>query len=158
MAFDSCRTRRGGSARKYLLERLGLGTMSSAKSEGDSLGSAWKEGKVEKLVFEDRKQWRRWLRINHNRRAEVWLILPKKSAGVNSCRTYYIQAPEEAICYGWIDSRIKPLDATRSMVLFFPRKGNNWSRHNIARALQLIRRGKVTKSGLKALPWSSLPQ
>ncbi len=83
--------------------------MSLAKSEGDSLGSAWKEGKVEKLVFEDRKQWRRWLRINHNRRAEIWLILPKKSAGGNSYRTYYSQALEEAICYGWIDSRIKPL-------------------------------------------------
>ncbi len=126
--------------------------MSLAKSEGHSLRSARKEGKVERLVFEDRKQWRRWLRINHDRRAEVWLILPKKSAGGNSYRTYYNQALEEAICYGWIDSRIKPLDATGSMVRFSPRKSNNWSRHNIARALELIRTGKMTKSGLKALP------
>ncbi len=28
--------------------------MSLANSEGDSLGSTWMEGKVEKLVFEDR--------------------------------------------------------------------------------------------------------
>ena len=138
--------------RKYLLERLGIGAMSFGKTEGDSLGSLLKEGKVERLVFEDRKQWRRWLRINHNRRSEVWLILPKKSAGGNSYRTYYNQALEEALCYGWIDSRIKPLDATRSMVRFSPRKSNNWSRLNIARALQLIRTGKMTKAGLKVLP------
>jgi len=126
--------------------------MSLGKSKSDSLGSAWKEGEVAKLVFEDRKQWRRWLRINHNRRSEVWLILPKKSAGGDSYRTYYNQALEEAICYGWIDSRIKPLDATRSIVRFSPRKSNNWSRHNIARALELIRSGKMTRLGLKALP------
>src|SRR5713101_7548848 len=126
--------------------------MSSAKSEGDSLESSMKEGKAKSLVFENRKQWRRWLRINHNRRAEVWLILPKKSAGGDSYRTYYNQALEEAICYVWIDSRIKPLDATRSMVRFSPRKSNNWSRHNIARALELIRAGKMTRSGLKVLP------
>ena len=116
------------------------------------MGSTCKVRKVERLVFENRKGWRGWLRINHNRRAEVWLILPKKSAGGNSYRTYYNQALEEALCYGWIDSRIKPLDATRSMVRFSPRKSNNWSRLNISRALQLIRTGKMTKAGLKVLP------
>jgi uncharacterized protein YdeI (YjbR/CyaY-like superfamily) len=115
------------------------------------------EGQVEKLVFRGRKGWRRWLRINRNRRTEVWLVLPKKSAGGDSYRIYYDQAVEEALCFGWIDSRIKPLDATRSLVRFSPRKSKKWSRYNIDRALKLIRRRKMTRAGLKTLPQDMIP-
>ena len=108
--------------------------------------------KVESIVFQDRKEWRRWLRLNHDRKTVVWLVLPKKSAGGDSYRVYYNQALEEALCYGWIDSRIKPLDATRSLVRFTPRKSKNWSRYNIDRALELIRKRKMTEAGLKLLP------
>src|SRR2546429_8902396 len=83
--------------------------------------------KVENIVFQDRKEWRRWLRVNHDRKTEIWLVLPKKSAGGDSYRVYYNQAVEEALCFGWIDSRIKPLDATRSLVRFMPRKNKNWT-------------------------------
>src|SRR2546422_11692019 len=110
------------------------------------------KGKVESVVFEDSKEWRRWLRVNHDRKTEIWLVLPKKSAGGDSYRVYYNQALEEALCYGWIDSRIKPLDATRSLVRFTPRKSLNWSRYNIDRVLQLVRRRRITKAGLKVLP------
>ena len=110
------------------------------------------KGKVESLVFQDGKEWRRWLRVNHDRKTEIWLVLPKKSAGGDSYRVYYNQALEEALCYGWIDSRIKPLDATRSLVRFSPRKSKNWSHYNITRALELIRKRKMTEAGLKVLP------
>src|SRR2546426_12611978 len=110
------------------------------------------KGKVESVVFEDSKEWRRWLRINHERKTEVWLVLPKKSAGGDSYRVYYNKALEEALRYGWIDSRIKPLDATRSLVRFTPRKSMNWYRYNITRALELIRKRKMTEAGLKVLP------
>jgi uncharacterized protein YdeI (YjbR/CyaY-like superfamily) len=109
-------------------------------------------GKVESLVFEHRKGWRRWLRVNHDRKGEIWLVLSKKSAGGASYRVYYNQALEEALCFGWIDSRIKPLDATRSLVRFTPRKSKNWSRYNIDRALQMVRKNKMTKAGLRVLP------
>ena len=110
------------------------------------------KGKVESVVFEDSKEWRRWLRLTHDRKTVVWLVLPKKSAGGDSYRVYYNKALEEALCYGWIDSRIKPLDATRSLVRFTPRKSMNWSRYNITRALELIRKRKMTEAGLKVLP------
>src|SRR3989449_6068094 len=110
------------------------------------------KGKVESVVFEDSREWRRWLRINHERKTEVWLVLPKKSAGGDSYRVYYNQALEEALCYGWIDSRIKPLDATRSLVRFTPRKSMKSARYNITRALELIRKRKMTEAGLKVLP------
>ena len=108
--------------------------------------------KVRTIVFRDGKRWRRWLRVNHDRRSEIWLVLPKKSAGGDSYRVYYNQALEEALCFGWIDSRIKPLDATRSVVRFTPRKSKNWSRYNIDRALELVRKKKMTKAGLRVLP------
>jgi len=108
--------------------------------------------KIKSIVFHDAKVWRRWLKVNHNRKNEIWLVLPKKSAGGDSYRVYYNQGLEEALCFGWIDSRIRPLDATRSLVRFTPRKSKNWSRYNIDRVLQLVRKRKMTKAGLKVLP------
>ena len=110
------------------------------------------KGNVRSVVFQDRKRWRRWLRVNHHRKSGIWLVLPKKSAGGDSYRVYYNQALEEALCFGWIDSRIKPLDATRSIVRFTPRKSSNWSLYNIDRAVELVRKRKMTKAGLKVLP------
>ena len=107
---------------------------------------------AERFVFEDRNGWRRWLRRNHGRQREVWLVLPKRSAEGVSYRVFYNQAVEEALCFGWIDSRIKPLDVKRSLVRFSPRKSKNWSRYNIERALDLMKRGKMTKAGSKLLP------
>ena len=101
--------------------------------------------KVRTIVFRDGKRWRRWLRVNHDRKTEIWLVLPKKSAGGDSYRVYYNQALEEALCFGWIDSRIKPLDAIRSLVRFTPRKNKNWSSSNIERAVELVRKRKMTK-------------
>jgi len=110
------------------------------------------KGIVRSVVFQDGRRWRRWLRVNHGRKKEIWLVLPKKSAGGESYRVYYNQALEEALCFGWIDSRIKPLDATRSLVRFTPRKSKNWSRYNVDRALELVKEGKMTKAGLRVLP------
>ncbi len=108
--------------------------------------------KVKSVIFQSPKEWRRWLKVNHNRETEVWLILPKKAAGGDSYRVYYNRALEEALCFGWIDSRIKSLDATRSLVRFTPRKSKNWSRYNIERALELVREKKMTKAGRRVLP------
>jgi len=38
------------------------------------------------------------------------------------------------------------------MVRFTPRKNKNWSRYNIDRVLELVRKRKMTKAGLKVLP------
>ena len=103
------------------------------------------KGKIKSVVFKDAKRWRRWLMVNHSSKNEIWVVLPKKSAGGDSYRVYYNLALEEALCFGWIDSRIKPLDAT-------PRKSKNWSRYNIDRALELLRKRKMTEAGRQVLP------
>ncbi len=113
--------------------------------------------KLATLAFVDRNQWRRWLQVNHALQRELWLILPKKSASGTSFSAYYNQALEEAICFGWIDSRVRSLDETKSMVRFTPRKSPNWSRPNLAKARGLIKIGKMTKTGLKTLPEKMKP-
>jgi uncharacterized protein YdeI (YjbR/CyaY-like superfamily) len=108
--------------------------------------------RIMRVVFHDRKGWRRWLKANHDQESEIWLVLPKKSAGGASYRVYYTQALEEALCFGWIDSRIRSLDATRSLVRFTPRKSKKWSRYNIDRVFELVRKRNMSKAGLKVLP------
>src|SRR5438093_13739721 len=110
------------------------------------------KGKIKSVVFKDAKRWRRWLMVNHSSKNEIWVVLPKKSAGGDSYRVYYNLALEEALCFGWIDSRIKPLDAIRSLVRFTPRKSKNWSSYNIDRAMILDRKRKMTEAVLQFLP------
>lgn len=70
--------------------------------------------------FTDRKDWRKWLENNFETEKEIWLIFPNKSAG-KPCISYN-DAVEEALCFGWIDSTIKKLDAEHTIQWFLPRK------------------------------------
>jgi uncharacterized protein YdeI (YjbR/CyaY-like superfamily) len=100
------------------------------------------------LYVEDRAKWRAWLQENSEGAAEVWLLYYKKDTG--RPRIAYADAVEEAICFGWIDSKIKKLDQARFAQLFTPRKPRSkWSRINIDRARRMIREGKMTAAGLK---------
>ncbi len=100
------------------------------------------------LYVEDRDEWRAWLEANSERAPEVWLLYYKKDTG--RPRIAYADAVEEAICFGWIDGKIKKLDEARFAQLFTPRKPkSNWSRTNIERARMMIKEGKMTPVGLK---------
>ena len=57
----------------------------------------------------DRRAWRAWLARNHERASGVWLVYYKKQSGRE--RLAYNDAVEEALCFGWIDSLMQPLDA-----------------------------------------------
>jgi len=100
------------------------------------------------LYVEDRHKWRAWLQANSEREKETWLIYYKKGSG--QPRIAYDDAVEEAICFGWIDGKIKKLDAARFAQLFTPRNANSkWSSTNIARAQKMICEGRMTAAGLK---------
>ena len=65
----------------------------------------------------------------------------------------YDEAVEEALCYGWIDSQQKPINAEKFARRFTPRKkGSNWAESNIKRAQRMLREGKMTKAGVTVLP------
>lgn len=56
---------------------------------------------------------------------------------------------EEALCFGWVDSKPQKLDDERSMLYFAPRKAKSgWSRPNKERVGRLIAEGSMHASGL----------
>jgi uncharacterized protein YdeI (YjbR/CyaY-like superfamily) len=93
-----------------------------------------------------RAGWRMWLEENHARIEGIWLISYKKATG--KPRFEYDEAVEEALCFGWVDSKPNKLDGERSMLWFAPRKvGTNWSRLNKDRVEKLIEAGLMTPAG-----------
>jgi uncharacterized protein YdeI (YjbR/CyaY-like superfamily) len=94
-----------------------------------------------------RAAWRKWLKQNHTRAEGVWLISYKKATGKQ--RFDYEAAVEEALCFGWIDSKGHQLDEERSMLWFAPRQARTgWSRSNKARVEKLIEAGLMAPAGL----------
>lgn len=94
-----------------------------------------------------RAEWRNWLEQHHEREEGVWLISFKKATGKS--RFEYDEAVEEALCFGWIDSKGNKLDEERSMVWFVPRKaGTGWSKINKGRVEKLTADGLMMPAGL----------
>jgi uncharacterized protein YdeI (YjbR/CyaY-like superfamily) len=98
----------------------------------------------------DRKAWRKWLEKNHAKSPGVWLIYYKKSSGTP--RVEYNDAVEEALCFGWIDSTIRPIDDRKYMQRFTPRKPKSgWSGLNKQRINRMIEQGLMTPAGLEKI-------
>ncbi|MGL6291123.1 MAG: YdeI/OmpD-associated family protein [Silanimonas sp.] len=94
----------------------------------------------------DRRAWRAWLAKHHARTDGVWLLSWKKASGKPSMG--YDAAVEEALCFGWVDSRPRAVDAERTALWFAPRKpGSGWSRPNKERVAQLEAEGKMAPAG-----------
>ena len=71
----------------------------------------------------------------------------KKATG--KPRFKYDDAVEEALCFGWIDSKPNKLDDERTLLWFVPRKaGSGWSRPNKLRIKRMIEAGLVVEAGL----------
>ena len=94
-----------------------------------------------------RAEWRKWLEKNHTRTEGIWLVSYKKATG--KPRFDFDEAVEEALCFGWIDSKGGKVDDERSMVWFTPRKkGTGWSKINKERVEKLIKAGLMSAAGL----------
>jgi uncharacterized protein YdeI (YjbR/CyaY-like superfamily) len=96
---------------------------------------------------ETRTVWRSWLEQNHTQTQGIWLISYKKGSG--KPRFDYEEAVEEALCFGWIDSKPNKLDEERSLLWFAPRKPKTgWSKMNKDRVERLIQQGLMMPPGL----------
>ena len=105
---------------------------------------------TEKVYVPDRASWRKWLRTNHAKSTGIWLVFDKQSARKD--RLPYADAVEEALCFGWIDSTLRPLDEKQYMQLFTPRKPkSSWSKVNKDRVTKLIDAGLMHASGASAI-------
>jgi uncharacterized protein YdeI (YjbR/CyaY-like superfamily) len=103
---------------------------------------------MEELYFSNRENWRKWLQENHEQSEGIWLIYYKKPSG--KPRIKYDDAVEEALCFGWIDSKIKRINDEYYVQYFTPRrKGSVWSKYNLERVKSLIERGQMHPSGME---------
>ena len=109
-----------------------------------------KEDQLETFYPKGRKDWRDWLTKYHDKKESVWLIYDKKTA--NHQRVNWAETVEEALCFGWIDSRSKPIDDEKYMQFFSKRKANStWSKINKEKVAMFIAQGIMAPAGLKCI-------
>ena len=78
------------------------------------------------------------------------LVYAKKHTGLSSLD--WDEAVEEALCFGWIDSKRMPLDGDFFLQIFTPRKPNSrWSGLNKKRVVALIEAGLMAPAGQAAI-------
>ena len=105
---------------------------------------------IEQFYPEDRSAWRKWLLENHDKKQAVWLVFCKKSSGLPTIS--WSDAVDEALCFGWIDSRKKTLDENRYIQYFCPRKpGSCWSRINKQKIAHRTDSGLMMPAGHEAV-------
>ncbi len=98
----------------------------------------------------NRQEWREWLQENHSIFTGVWLVYYKVKSGKPSIR--YPEAVKEALCFGWIDSKVKSLDEERYQQIFTPRKSKSvWSKLNKQYVQELTEQGLMREGGLEKI-------
>lgn len=98
----------------------------------------------------DRAEWRQWLQKNHFKENSVWLIYYKRQSKISTIS--YSEAVDEALCFGWIDGKAKPIDDQKFMQFFCKRKAKSvWSKVNKEKVERLIGEGLMTEAGLQSI-------
>lgn len=93
-----------------------------------------------------RAAWRTWLEEYHGKESAVWLVIYKKSSGVPS--VHYPEAVDEALCFGWIDSKPNKRDEQSYYQYFSPRHPkSNWSRVNKEKIRRLTAENRMAPAG-----------
>jgi hypothetical protein len=108
------------------------------------------------LNFKTRKEWRGWLKKNYSNATEAWVTIYKKNSKKDGLK--YVEAVEEAICYGWIDSKMNAVDEDTFRQRFSPRRKNSiWPQSNKERAMRLINerkmRGRIRSNQRREAQW-----
>jgi uncharacterized protein YdeI (YjbR/CyaY-like superfamily) len=96
---------------------------------------------IERITATGPEEFRAWLDEHHDTTDAVWLVYYKKNSETPSIT--WPEAVDEALCYGWIDSKIQSIDNDRYEQYFCPRKPTSpWSKVNKTKieSLQLAKR------------------
>ena len=103
------------------------------------------------LNINSRGEFREWLQGNAGSQAECWVPVKRGRPADDNC-LYYLDAVEEALCFGWIDSTLKRLPDGRLAQRLSPRrKKSHWTELNKLRCRDLENRGLMTQVGRDAL-------
>jgi len=105
---------------------------------------------VEEYYPYDKKEWRKWLELNHNKKDAVWLIFYKKKSSNHNLS--WSDSVDEALCFGWIDSTKRSIDSEKYKQYFSRRKAkSNWSKINKDKVKSLIDQGLIEEEGYKSI-------
>jgi uncharacterized protein YdeI (YjbR/CyaY-like superfamily) len=97
------------------------------------------------LTVRSRAELRNWLAENHATAKTVWLATYKR---LHPDYLAYEAQVEELLCWGWIDSTPRALDAERSLLLIAPRNPKSaWSAINKAHVARARASGAMTAAG-----------
>jgi len=97
------------------------------------------------LTVRRRAELRDWLAVHHTEKGPVWLASFKRH---HPDYLAYEPIIEELLCWGWIDSVTRALDADRSMILIAPRRVTSaWSAINKAHVERARASGAMTPAG-----------
>ena len=103
------------------------------------------------LCFTDRADFRQWLIVNHASKKECWIAVKRGKTPPDDA-LWYLDAVEEALCFGWIDSTVKKVDGV-VVQRFSPRAPrSSWTELNKERCRRLEALGLMTEKGRAACP------
>ncbi len=106
--------------------------------------------RADRVVPAGPDDWRAWLETNHATAEGVWLVYWKKASGNRSLS--WSEAVDEAICFGWIDSKVTPIDEFQYEQWFTKRKPRSvWSKINQDKVDRLTAAGKMAPAGQAAI-------
>jgi uncharacterized protein YdeI (YjbR/CyaY-like superfamily) len=98
--------------------------------------------------FRSESAFERWLSTHHDREAEVWLRIYRKTSGVPSVTL--AEALDVALCWGWIDGIRKSYDSESYLQRYTPRRPKSiWSQINRDHVARLIQAGRMTPHGVR---------
>jgi uncharacterized protein YdeI (YjbR/CyaY-like superfamily) len=113
------------------------------------------EKSIETISPNSRQQWRQWLQENHCKKRSIWLIYYKRKSSMPTVG--WSEAVDEALCFGWIDSKKQSIDEEKYMQFFCRRKSNStWSKVNKAKIQRLAEAGLMTQAGFNSIETAKL--
>lgn len=100
------------------------------------------------ISAENAADWRNWLSQNHASQPSVWLIIFHMDSPQSSVS--YKEAVDEALCFGWVDSKPNKRDQ-ESYYQYFAKRNpkSNWSKVNKEKVKNLLKANKMAAPGLE---------
>ena len=101
------------------------------------------------IFFKSPQDFYDWLEEHHETEDEVYVGFYKTHTGKRAMT--WSESVDQALCFGWIDTRTNAIDEDRYMQRFTPRRpGSNWSKINVEKVAKLIEDGRMRPAGLAA--------
>ena len=105
---------------------------------------------METYCPKNKEEWRNWLRENHLTKESIWLIMHKKNSPTPNLN--WSEAVDQALCFGWIDSTVRPIDDIKYKHYYTRRKPkSHWSKINKDKVKVLMEQGLMAEAGLKSI-------